>query len=47
MEIVKYLCEFFFCNFWHFLGLILVGLAFAPKIYKSIKNVSMIDDNDE
>lgn len=24
MEIVKYLCEFFFCHFWHFLGLVLV-----------------------
>ena len=24
MEIVKYLCEFFFCHFWHFLGLICV-----------------------
>ena len=21
MEIVKYLCEFFFTNFWHWLGL--------------------------
>ena len=24
MEIVKYLCEFFFCHFWHFLGLVVV-----------------------
>lgn len=24
MEIVKYLCEFFFCHFWHFLELVLV-----------------------
>lgn len=24
MEIVKYLCEFFFCHFWHFLGLAVV-----------------------
>lgn len=21
MEIAKYLCEFFFCDFWHWLGL--------------------------
>ena len=21
MEITKYLCEFFFCDFWHWLGL--------------------------
>ena len=32
MSVVKYLCEFFFCNFWHFVGLIvLVGLLF-PRI---------------
>ena len=24
MEIVKYICEFFFGNFWHFLGLLLL-----------------------
>ena len=24
MEIVKYLCEFFFTNFWHWLGLVLI-----------------------
>ena len=24
IEIVKYLCEFFFCNFWHFCGLVIV-----------------------
>lgn len=27
MEIVKYLCEFFFTNFWHFLGLLCVVVA--------------------
>lgn len=27
MEIVKYLCEFFFCNFWHWLGLLFIILA--------------------
>lgn len=31
MEIVKYLCEFFFCNGWHFLGLVLVCFAISPK----------------
>ena len=24
MEIVKYLCEFFFTNFWHWLGLVIM-----------------------
>lgn len=36
METVKYLCEFFFCNGWHFLGLILVCFAISPK--KTINN---------
>lgn len=31
MEIVKYLCEFFFGNFWHWLGLIFVLLAILPS----------------
>lgn len=24
MEVTKYLCEFFFTNFWHWLGLVIV-----------------------
>ena len=24
MEITKYLCEFFFTNFWHWLGLVVI-----------------------
>ena len=33
MEIVKYLCEFFFTNFWHWLGLvILIGVAYQKII---------------
>ena len=24
LEVIKYLCEFFFTNFWHWLGLIIV-----------------------
>lgn len=32
METVKYLCEFFFGNFWHFLMLFMLCLAIAPKI---------------
>ena len=27
MEIVKYICEFFFTNFWHWLGLFFIILA--------------------
>ena len=29
MEIVKYLCEFFFTNFWHFIGLLLLACAIS------------------
>ena len=35
MEIVKYLCEFFFTNFWHWLGLlfVLAEIFGLPLIY--------------
>lgn len=29
MEIVKYLCEFFFGNFWHWLGLLCIIAVFC------------------
>lgn len=33
MEIVQYLCEFFFGNFWHYIGLvILVGIIFRMPL---------------
>lgn len=35
MEIVKYLCEFFFGNFWHWLGLVIVLCCFC--------NIRLID----
>lgn len=41
MEIVKYICEFFFTNFWHWLGLlILLAVIFGSvtKINNYIKN---------
>lgn len=38
MEIVKYLCEFFFCNFWHWLGLFFIVLAiFEGGLIRNIK----------
>ena len=34
MNIVQYLCEFFFCHFWHWLGLtIIVGLITIKHIH--------------
>jgi len=39
METVKYLCEFFFTNFWHWLGLvILIGFVPAIRFIKVIDN---------
>ena len=35
METVKYLCEFFFNDLWHFIMLILVCLSLSPKINNS------------
>lgn len=38
METAKYLCEFFFTNFWHYLGLlVIVAIMFDNKIVKIIK----------
>ena len=42
MEVVKYLCEFFFGNFWHWLGLI-----FLLGEICSISFVRIIKDKDD
>ena len=31
MEIVQYICEFFFCNFWHYLGLVFILLIICGR----------------
>lgn len=31
MEIAKYLCEFFFCDFLHFIELLLIAAAIGGK----------------
>jgi len=39
METVKYLCEFFFTNFWHWLGLaVLLGIVFGNGFIKIDSN---------
>ena len=41
MEIIKYLCEFFFTNFWHWLGLFLiVSVVFRFGLISFISNKS-------
>lgn len=37
METIKYLCEFFFTNFWHWLGLVILVSCLIPSI--SIKRI--------
>lgn len=33
MEVAKYLCEFFFCNFWHWLALTITIAAAHGGIF--------------
>ena len=44
METVKYICEFFFCNFWHWLGLCLVLMSATRGFQFVINNKN--DKND-
>jgi len=43
MEIAKYLCEFFFTNFWHWLGLVIIIAIFIDgvilNLYRMIINL--------
>ena len=44
MEIVKYLCEFFFTNFWHWLGLAaLLEIVFGNELIKIDSNKNVKD----
>ena len=36
MEIITYLCEFFFTNFWHWAGLVVVLFLIACAIPKAL-----------
>lgn len=48
METAKYLCEFFFNDFWHFVMLILVCLSLSPKINNNANSpVSLWNNKDE
>ena len=40
MGIIKYLCEFFFCHFWHWFGLLLIiAVIFGrPILHINTKN---------
>ena len=52
MEIVKYLCEFFFTNFWHWLGLVVVlcitfRFGLVSFITDNSKKIVNRDEKDE
>jgi hypothetical protein len=38
MEVIKYLCEFFFCNFWHYMGLLIMIYVVSGISLVSIGN---------
>lgn len=45
METAKYLCEFFFGDFWHFIMLLLVCYTISPKRNITIDSPTTIDWN--
>lgn len=51
MEVTKYLCEFFFTNFWHWLGLVIIlAIVFRFGIISLGNNfteTNHINDNKE
>ena len=48
METAKYLCEFFFNDFWHFIMLVVLCLSISPKINNSSNSpIKWITGKDE
>jgi hypothetical protein len=47
METAKYLCEFFFNDFWHFVMLLLVCYTLSPKINNSNESVNIANEKTE
>ena len=49
MEVTRYLCEFFFTDFWHWLGLAVIITLITPsfKITRTIKKFDKNDDKDK
>ena len=47
MEALKYICEFFFTNFWHWLGgLCYLAVVFSTPLLYIGKSNRKKDDND-
>ena len=48
MEIVKYLCEFFFNDFWHWIGLVILAAVIVPRgIFEFNKIIKNKEKNQE
>lgn len=47
MEIVKYLCEFFFTDFWHWLGLVIFVTFLIPRTIVDIIKKTVQDKDKE
>ena len=37
LEIIKYICEFFFTNFWHYIGLLVLVCVIIGRYFIKIK----------
>jgi hypothetical protein len=47
-ETVKFVLEFFFCNFWHYIGLLLiVGEIFGGSIIKIVNQIRSKKGDDQ
>lgn len=47
METAKFLCEFFFDNGWHYLGLVLLVSVMKPNIGDRVYNLFKRDEKEE
>ena len=47
MEIIKYICEFFFTNFWHWLGLFFVLAVIFGGGYTKLIEINHKKDEDK
>lgn len=47
IEVVKYLCEFFFCNFWHFCGLVIVLCCLTDATLLRYHSGNKVKDNKQ
>ena len=47
METAKFLCEFFFDNFWHYLALLVLVCAMKPAFGNRVYNLFKSDKEED